>query len=261
MNAYRTVRQLAEARQRASDELKRRSTTDELTGLAEPARLRDLVNTAITDGARRPTTLAIALCDVDRFRAINDVHGHPAGDEVLEELARRLVGLARTCDVVGRFGGDEFVVLCTDAAGGDSVAELGQRLTAAFEQPFVTTRVTAAVTASVGIVTTTADGCSQADADTMFRDADTAMYDAKARGGALIGQFHDGLRTAVVYRADLERRLGGSRRARGDPHPLPTHPEPAGPADRRLRGARPLAAGEQHPRRPTSGSRSPSPRD
>ncbi|GAA4360566.1 hypothetical protein GCM10023145_35950 [Angustibacter luteus] len=242
MNAYRTVRRLADDRQRANDELKRRAATDELTGLANRSRLRELVNQAIADGARHPATLAVALCDVDRFRAINDVHGHPAGDEVLEELARRLVGLARGCDVVGRFGGDEFVVLCTDADGEDSVAELGQRLTAAFEQAFVTTRVSAAVTASVGIVTTTADGCSQADADTMFRDADTAMYDAKARGGALIGQFHDGLRSAVVYRADLERRLVGAVE-RGE---ILTHFQPIlSLPDRRIVGFEALARWQQ----------------
>ncbi|MCU1590613.1 MAG: putative diguanylate cyclase/phosphodiesterase [Frankiales bacterium] len=198
----------ARGQHRANEELRRRATTDELTGLANRPMLLDLINRALNDEAAG-STVAVALCDIDRFRSVNNVHGHPAGDEVLRELARRLTALARRCDVVGRFGGDEFVVVCTDANVSHDVEELGHRLSAAFERPIVTEHVDASVTASIGIVTATS-GCGPTDADTLLRDADTAMYDAKARGGGVIGQFHDGLRSAVVYRADLERRLIGA---------------------------------------------------
>jgi diguanylate cyclase (GGDEF)-like protein len=200
----------AEAQHRSKDELRRRASTDELTGLVNRSGLTDLINAALIAGKAAPSTVAVALCDIDRFRSVNDLHGHPAGDEVLLELARRLVSVLRSCDVVGRFGGDEFVVMCTDADGDDDVEALGQRLTAVFDRRFVTRHVDASVTASIGIVTATTGAVSTVDADTLLRDADTAMYDAKARGGAVIGQFHEGLRSAVVYRADLERRLIGA---------------------------------------------------
>jgi diguanylate cyclase (GGDEF)-like protein len=210
LNAFRTVRGLAEKQHRDKDELHRRATTDELTGLANRSAIRDVIDHALMTGDGRTSTVVVALCDIDRFRNVNDVHGHPAGDEVLKELARRLTSVARHGDVIGRFGGDEFVVVCTDARADDDIEAFGRRLTAAFERPFLTAHVDASVTASIGIVTAGAGACSSVDADTLLRDADTAMYDAKARGGAVIGQFHDGLRTAVVYRADLEQRLTGA---------------------------------------------------
>ena len=84
-----------------------------------------------------------------------------------------------------------------------------------FDRPIVTPSVDASVTVSIGVVTATPHAAPGVDADTLLRDADTAMHDAKAQGGAIIGQFHDGLRSAVVYRADLERRLVGAV-ARGE---------------------------------------------
>lgn len=207
--AVDTVVAAARTQDRAREQMRERATIDELTRLPNRSALRDAINAAISEGAERGHTVAIALCDIDRFRSVNDVHGHPAGDEVLETVARRLLDVAEPCDVVGRFGGDEFVVVCRDVVDGD-VSTFGRRVASVFERPIVTRLVDASVTASVGIAAVVPCPDGDVDADMMLRDADTAMYDAKERGGAVIGQFHDGLRSAVVYRADLERRLRGA---------------------------------------------------
>lgn len=150
------------------------------------------------------------MCDIDRLRRVNDVYGHAVGDEVLQGAATRLRGLLQPGEVVGRFGGDVFVLLHPGVTDSSQVDELGQRLAGAFDRAIASSQVATAITASVGIVTFTPGLHDGADAMTLLRDADTALNDAKSRGGAAIGQFDERLRSAVVYRADLERRLVGA---------------------------------------------------
>ena len=198
----------ARDREHTHHELHRRAAADELTGLANRTRLLDVINTSLRrDGD--DSSIAVALCDLDLFRSVTEVHGHAAGDVVLREVARRLVATAGNGDVVGRLAGDEFVVVSSGTAGPDDVGALGRRLASVFDRPFAIGDVQARVTASIGIVTASRNQPTS-DAESLIRDADTAMYDAKSRGGAAIGEFHDGLRSAVVVRADLEQRLIGA---------------------------------------------------
>ena len=152
--------------------------------------------------------VAVALCNLDRFGTVNDAYGYASGDQILQLVAMRLQQSAASCDQVGRFGADEFVVVCTDPTGTDSVEALSDRIHAVFQRPVATPNLPVNVTASVGLVLAAREDVN-VDADSLLRDAATAAHDAKARG-ASTGRFHRELRTAVVYRADTEQRLVGA---------------------------------------------------
>jgi diguanylate cyclase len=207
VRAVTNVVAAARGRQASSEELEQRATHDELTGLPNRGRIRLLIDDALV-GAGARTGVAVALCNLDRFRTVNDAYGHPSGDQILRLVADRLLETAWPCDHVGRFGSDEFVVICTDPAGVDSVDGLSDRIHTLFQRPIHTETLPVTVTASVGLVLARRDDMN-VDADTLLRDAATAAHDAKARGAAT-GRFHRELRTAVVYRADIEQRLVGA---------------------------------------------------
>jgi len=157
--------------------LARLALGDPLTGLANRAALQQHLEQLLGD--RRP--LALLFLDLDRFKVVNDSLGHSAGDELLRSIAARLAGTCRDGDLVARLGGDEFVVV---AAGLD---EPGAVLLAARVQKALAVPVTVAgheliMSASLGIVV--ADGTGERDAESLLRDADVSMYEAKARGRA-----------------------------------------------------------------------------
>lgn len=212
LQALTNVVAAAHARQANRQELEHQATHDELTRLPNRRHIRSLIDQALT-GTGDNTDLAVAMCNLDRFGTVNDAYGHPAGDQILQLVADRLEHSAAQCDRVGRFGADEFVVICTDPTGVDSVDALSDRIHTVFQLPIDTPSLHVNVTASVGLVLARRDD-TNVDADTLLRDAATAAHDAKARGAAT-GRFHRELRTAVVYRADIEQRLIGAV-ARGE---------------------------------------------
>jgi diguanylate cyclase (GGDEF)-like protein len=122
----------------------------------------------------------VLMCDVDFFKRINDTHGHPAGDAVLKEVANRMHSAIRPYDAVGRFGGEEFLVLCpgTDAAGG---AALARRLRETIAStPIVTDRGPIDVTVSIGLSARVFENV--AELDQIISEADAALYAAKHNG-------------------------------------------------------------------------------
>lgn len=160
-------------RKRNELELERRAAHDSLTGLPNRAALQqELADLRIDDA---PPRVGMLFLDIDRFKAINDGHGHHVGDEVLIEVAERLRHLVRRGDLVVRLGGDEFVVLhsCagTDAQPGRA-DDLATRIHQAFRKPFATTEGPLLVHVSVGI----AHASSLEELDTLTQRADTAMY-------------------------------------------------------------------------------------
>jgi diguanylate cyclase (GGDEF)-like protein len=207
--AVGAVLSVATAQDQAKRELQQRATTDELTGLPNRSGLHKIIEDATSDAARTGSTIAIAFCDLYRFRTINDVYGHPAGDEVLQVAGSRLLDCAWPGEIVGRFGGDTFVMVSPNLTGDDGADAIGRRLVAAFDEPMSTSSVLIPMTVSVGVVTATPRSNPHIDPDTLLRDADTAMQDAKSRG-AFVGRFDDNLRSAVIYQADLEQRLASA---------------------------------------------------
>jgi diguanylate cyclase (GGDEF)-like protein len=189
---------LAERRAREAD-LQHRATHDVLTGMPNRAALADQLSRTLSDGRRA----AVLFLDLDRFKLVNDTHGHAVGDALLIALGRRLTAVVRPGDVVARFGGDEFVVLCSDAGEPDGALEIAQRLARALDEPFLVEGHELFVTGSVGV----AIGSPTDTPEDILRDADNAMYRAKEQGRPGYAFFDQGMRARSQRRLELEQEL------------------------------------------------------
>jgi len=154
---------------------------DPLTGLANRAKLIDRLGDALMRSSRSGAAVGLLFCDLDGFKSVNDELGHSAGDDLLMFVADRFRSSVRPSDTVARFGGDEFVVLCSDLRDPSDAVAVAQRLKTAFEQPFQLGGTSVSTTASIGIAV--GAGGSSAP-DDLLRRADQAMYQAKASGKA-----------------------------------------------------------------------------
>ncbi|HEX8103258.1 MAG TPA: GGDEF domain-containing protein [Solirubrobacteraceae bacterium] len=150
---------------------------DPLTGVANRRRLVRTLDAAVARARRHEHGVAALAVDLDGFKAVNDRHGHAAGDEVLREVARRLVGAVRERDLVSRPGGDEFVLLLVDLGGPAGMAErLRDRVERVLQEPIQVGEDRIALEAAVGLACFPADA---ADAAGLLRAADAAMYARK----------------------------------------------------------------------------------
>jgi diguanylate cyclase (GGDEF)-like protein len=152
---------------------------DGLTGLANRSLFGKLLAQNLANAHRQGHELAVAFLDLDRFKQINDTLGHEAGDQLLQEVARRLQGCVRSSDTVARLGGDEFVVLMPELPDGKYAATVAQKVLMAVSRPFVLIGHEFRVTASIGISVFSRDGL---DEQTLTKNADAAMYRAKSEG-------------------------------------------------------------------------------
>jgi diguanylate cyclase (GGDEF)-like protein/PAS domain S-box-containing protein len=151
--------------------------TDPLTGLANRRALERTLHAALARAQARGRSVAVLVLDLDGFKAVNDRHGHAAGDEALREVARRLRRCVRERDLVARMGGDEFVVVLTDL-GADAAAGTVQRVRAALAQPIALDhKVAVGLQAAIGVATHPADATTVLD---LLAVADRGMYAAKA---------------------------------------------------------------------------------
>ena len=191
-----------DARQ-AVEDLRHNALHDGLTGLPNRALVLDRLELALGQSTRSGAQVAVLVCDLDRFKVVNDALGHAAGDEVLALVGERLRGIVRPGDTVGRFGGDEFVVVCPEVADAPSVVEIAERLASGLRDPMVVHGTTLVVTASVGI----ALGQGAVPAAGLLRDADAAMYRAKSRGRARYELFDDDMRAWAGHRLRVESEL------------------------------------------------------
>lgn len=166
----------------ARDALAHEASHDPLTGALNRRAFSDVLARAIAAEGRHPDGLALGICDVDEFKAVNDTHGHQVGDEVLVGLVRLLSGSLRGHDVLGRHGGDEFVVLAGHVGDGDAGALFERMRAAVADHPLPTSRGDVAVTLSFGVSRWT-DGQSE---DQLLAAADAALYRAKAAGRNLV---------------------------------------------------------------------------
>jgi diguanylate cyclase (GGDEF)-like protein len=154
-----------------------RASTDALTGLPNQRAVQDTIKRMVAQSTRTMTPLSALLVDLDHFKQVNDVYGHEAGDAVLAAVGATLAAIGRTDDFVGRYGGEEFLLLLpsTDRNEALALAEAVRRSIAAITVP----HVDRAVTASVGVALLGEDGV---DATALFRAADRALYAAKRNG-------------------------------------------------------------------------------
>jgi diguanylate cyclase (GGDEF)-like protein len=145
----------------------------------------------------------VLFIDLDRFKLINDGRGHDAGDKLLVTVANRLRQVVRAGDVVARFGGDEFVVVCEDQTAAFEAALVAERITEALREPVVVDGQEIFLSASIGIAV--ANGtCSP---DSLLRDADAAMYRAKDRGRARSEFFDATMRTEAIEHLETQSAL------------------------------------------------------
>jgi diguanylate cyclase (GGDEF)-like protein/PAS domain S-box-containing protein len=163
------------ARKRHEDELARRASYDGLTGLLNQTALRDRLRDEVRKAQAAGQKLTFALLDLDRFKGVNDTHGHPVGDRVLAETARRLQSVVRSGDHLARVGGEEFAWILRGSDGDAAMVALERARRAIEEAPF----------GEAGTVTISAGACDlthAADVDQLYRLADKALYAAKRNG-------------------------------------------------------------------------------
>jgi diguanylate cyclase (GGDEF)-like protein/PAS domain S-box-containing protein len=149
---------------------------DALTGLANRTLFSHRVERALDAARPEGGHVAVIVMDLNRFKEVNDSLGHHAGDELLQEVARRVLSVLRTSDAVARLGGDEFGILLPDLSGPSAATAVVEKLIAAMEEPITVQDLPLVVEASVGIAMFPDDGL---DVDTLLRAADVAMYTAK----------------------------------------------------------------------------------
>lgn len=186
-------------------ELRFHAFRDSLTGLANRSLFTDrLSQSLLRVREANIKTSAVLLIDLDRFKLVNDSLSHSAGDALLHVVAERLSGCIRDEDTVARLGGDEFAVLLNEIESAEDAVDVAVRARAALMQPIVVQGRPVTVGASIGIVVV---GDSYSSAADVIRDADTAMYRAKAKGRGQWALFDASMRVQAVERLTLENEL------------------------------------------------------
>ena len=158
-----------------------RANFDMLTGLANRMLFESRVEMAIARAKRAKSSIAIMYLDLDRFKQVNDTHGHSAGDAVLKEVARRLKGALRPYDTIARLGGDEFAILLDDQSSADNAHGIAQKLLEVFSEPIVYHDQALDIGVSIGGLMN--DVSAETKADALIHQADQAMYQAKRQEG------------------------------------------------------------------------------
>ena len=188
----------------AEDRMQRLASSDLLTGLANRAALHDAMATAMARAARDGHRLAVLMIDLDRFKPVNDRHGHMVGDLVLKEVAHRLRRCLRGGELHARYGGDEFVVVVEDNGDASKVQKAAERIVHALGQPMVIEGLSVGIGATVGIARYPDDARSE---DELLRKADSALYRAKARSRGDVCFYDGSLDEQVADRAAIEQAM------------------------------------------------------
>ena len=168
-----------DARKHEEARMHRMAHEDPLTGLPNRVLLGDRLRQAIRSASRDGHKVALIYFDLDKFKPVNDTHGHAVGDRLLQLVARRLRAGLRDSDTLARVGGDEFVALLPRCAGLDDATVVADNILAQLNRPFEDGKLTHRISGSLGIALYPDDGL---DADSLLHSADMAMYDAKSHG-------------------------------------------------------------------------------
>ncbi|MDN3519415.1 EAL domain-containing protein [Aquisalimonas lutea] len=177
---------------------------DNLTDLPNRAFFSRLLTEKMQHARRYRKNLALLFLDLDRFKTINDSLGHDAGDELLQEMARRLRNAVRDSDTVARLGGDEFVILLPEVTSPAQVPPVAEKILAAVGKPFTLVGQEFRVTVSIGVTLYPDDG---EDEQTLMKNADVAMYHAKEQGKNNFQFYSEELNADSLERLALESSL------------------------------------------------------
>jgi diguanylate cyclase (GGDEF)-like protein/PAS domain S-box-containing protein len=177
---------------------------DFLTGLPNRMLLNDRINQAIALAVRHSKNVAVLFLDLDGFKHINDSLGHPTGDKLLQSIAKRLVNCVRTADTVSRQGGDEFVVLLSEMERSEDAAVSARRILQAVAEVHSFDQHDLHITTCIGVSVYPDDGL---DAETLIKNADTAMYQAKENGRQSFQFFKPAMNVRAVERQSIEESL------------------------------------------------------
>jgi diguanylate cyclase len=188
----------------ANRQLRHLATHDALTGLPNRVLLDDRITQAMAHADRDRRSFALLVCDLDRFKMINDSLGHRAGDELLQEVARRLLNIVRAADTVARFGGDEFVMVGNSISGPEEAQRLGLRAIEALQVPMQIAGIDVRASPSIGVAIYPTDGTS---IEVLLAHADAAMFSAKQRGRGCIQLYEHGMSAGTEHRVQLESDL------------------------------------------------------
>jgi diguanylate cyclase (GGDEF)-like protein len=199
-----SLRRLAELK----EELHHQANHDSLTGLANRALFRDAVDARLEASDLSGRVLVVVFLDLDDFKIVNDTMGHPVGDALLRGVGGRIAAAIRGDDVAARLGGDEFAILLWDREDLAGARRLADRLLVAMDEPFVLESSVVSIHASVGVA---AAASSNTSSDDLMRNADVAMYAAKASGKGRVMLFEPGMVAALAERtkttASLKRAI------------------------------------------------------
>jgi len=192
-------------RKRAEAHIRHLALHDSLTGLAN----RHLLNETIRKAAKAAAAgtgpgFAVLCLDLDAFKRVNDTRGHEAGDRLLVQVADRLRGAVRDCDIVARVGGDEFVILLMGMTDPDAVTARARRVVDEMATPFDLDLQQAVISTSIGIALCPDDGT---DLEDLLRHADAALYKAKADGRGRFQRFNAIMSSKLQERYQLEAEL------------------------------------------------------
>jgi diguanylate cyclase (GGDEF)-like protein len=200
LERHAVVADLLEARHQAQFV----ATHDPLTQLPNRVLLREQLARALSQATRAKRQLAVLFIDLDRFKAINDTLGHAVGDDLLAQVGERLASATRRADTVSRIGGDEFVVMVEGFHGDQAPANVAEKVLKNLAAPFVLNGRDYWISGSVGIAVFPRDG---ADPNDLLRNADIALYQAKAQGRNAFRFYNESMNRDVRQRLEIETRL------------------------------------------------------
>lgn len=208
-----TEQHRAETALRSSErEYRRLALHDSLTGLPNRSLFDDRLRQGLARLDRQGGVVAVLFCDIDGFKWLNDSLGHAVGDAVIVDIAERIMRTVRVSDTVARFGGDEFLVLCTDVGSAEEALVTAARITDAVREPLVVSDTEVQLTVSIGVTVTDRP---DARPEELVAQADAAMYEAKGAGRDRVSTFDPAYqhraRARIEITAELRRAISEDR--------------------------------------------------
>ena len=185
-------------------ELENIAMYDHLTGLPNRNMLNHQLKKLLLDLERKSNKLTVMLLDFDKFRKVNDTHGHDIGDTFLINAAQRIRGCLRDSDMLFRFGGDEFVMVFVEKSLAEGAPTFATKLIDSFREPIAVEELLFYTSISIGIAST--EDASML-VDDLVRQSDMAMYVSKDAGGGKYSTFSEVMQKAVIRKVELENEV------------------------------------------------------